>query len=77
VSEVSAYSESIITSHNEKKPEIDMINQYRILEPLGEGSFGEVKLTIDIKSKDLYAIKTINKERLMKHKVIGGKNSVL
>jgi len=54
-----------------------MINQYRILEPLEEGTFGEVKLAIDIKTKDLYAIKTICKNRLKKDTTIKGKSAAL
>ena len=41
-----------------------MINQYRILQSLGKGTFGKVKLAVDTKTKEMYAIKIMSKKRL-------------
>ena len=38
-----------------------MINQYEVLSTLGEGSFAKVKLAMDTKTKQLYAIKIMSK----------------
>ena len=52
-----------------------MINQYRILSTLGEGSFGKVKLAMDTKTKEMYAIKIMSKKRLKKDNITSGKSA--
>jgi serine/threonine protein kinase len=52
-----------------------MINQYRILNELGHGTFGKVKLAIDTKTKEMYAIKIMSKKRLKKDTITKGKSA--
>ena len=52
-----------------------MINQYRILSSLGEGSFGKVKLAMDVKTKEMYAIKIMSKKKLKRETVTTGKSA--
>ena len=41
-----------------------MINQYQILSTLGEGAYGKVKLAKDVETKNMFAIKIMNRKRL-------------
>ena len=41
-----------------------MINQYRVLSTLGEGAYGKVKLAVEVKTQNMYAIKIMNRKRL-------------
>mgnify|MGYP006100845239 CR=1 FL=1 len=52
-----------------------MINQYRILQSLGEGTFGKVKLAVDTKTREMYAIKIMSKKRLKKDTITRGKSA--
>jgi serine/threonine protein kinase len=52
-----------------------MINQYRILETLGEGAFGKVKLAIDTKTNVKCAIKIMNKKKLKTITMTQGKTA--
>lgn len=47
----------------------NIFDDYSFINDLGEGSFGKVKLGINLKSKLKYAIKIINKEDLSKSKL--------
>jgi len=46
-----------------------MINQYEVIKTLGKGSFADVKLCIDTKTKEKYAVKLMSKKILNAMKV--------
>ncbi|KAJ8609620.1 hypothetical protein CTAYLR_006284 [Chrysophaeum taylorii] len=46
------------------------INQYQMLKPLGKGSFAEVYLCCDVKSKTEYAVKIFNKSLLRRKRTM-------
>lgn len=52
-----------------------LINNYKIFEPIGQGSFGKVKLCEDINTGIKYAIKQMNKKFLKKKCFPNGKNA--
>mmetsp|Transcript_22130 Transcript_22130/g.34268 ORF Transcript_22130/g.34268 Transcript_22130/m.34268 type:complete len:125 (+) Transcript_22130:1280-1654(+) len=61
------------TTFRTKKNKMDgqkTINQYKIVKNLGKGSFATVKLVLDTKSLEYYAMKSMNKKDLKK-KLIG------
>eukprot|EP01063_Lacrimia_lanifica_P039082 TRINITY_DN848_c0_g3_i1.p1 TRINITY_DN848_c0_g3~~TRINITY_DN848_c0_g3_i1.p1 ORF type:complete len:579 (+),score=128.68 TRINITY_DN848_c0_g3_i1:111-1847(+) len=43
-----------------------MVNQYEVLDSLGQGGYGKVKLALNVDDGVLYALKVINKQRLEK-----------
>eukprot|EP00754_Rhynchopus_humris_P019506 Rhum_TRINITY_DN14643_c20_g1::Rhum_TRINITY_DN14643_c20_g1_i1::g.107482::m.107482 len=43
-----------------------LVNQYEILDDLGQGGYGKVKLVVSIADRRLYAMKVVNKARLAK-----------
>mgnify|MGYP002628844747 CR=1 FL=1 len=45
-----------------------IINNYKILEKIGEGSYSKVKKTINILDNKIYAVKIFNKYFLQKRK---------
>ena len=45
------------------------VNQYAILKKLGSGSYGKVKLCVDIDTEKFYAIKICNKGMLRRQKI--------
>ena len=51
-------------STKKKKTSHSRINEYRVIEKLGEGSFSKVMLCMNKKTRQYYAIKQMNKEKL-------------
>lgn len=45
----------------------DILNNYNILEPLGKGSFGEVRKALHIKADVVCAMKIIKKKKIQQH----------
>lgn len=56
---------NVITFKN-KKDGKKMVNHYKIIKTLGKGSYSTVKLCIDTKLNDYYAMKLMNKKQLKK-----------
>ena len=48
-----------------------MINEYKILKPLGEGSFGVVSLVLNVENGKQYALKAAYRKMLSKSKTHG------
>jgi serine/threonine protein kinase len=65
----------VVSVTKQKSQGIEMVNQYRIISQLGEGSFGKVKLAIDSKTNTSYAIKIMNKKRLRNVSMAAGKSA--
>ncbi|GJP78149.1 hypothetical protein CLOP_g8482 [Closterium sp. NIES-67] len=54
-------------SHSKSKPRI--VGRYELGRTLGQGSFAKVKLARDVKSMQQVAIKVMEKEKILKHKM--------
>lgn len=46
-----------------------MINQYEVIKTLGKGAFADVKLCVDTKTQEKYAVKLMSKKFLKSQKV--------
>lgn len=57
---------TVTTFKNKKNKKF--INQYKVLKHLGSGAFASVKLCEDKKTKEMFAIKIMNRERLQRIK---------
>ncbi len=55
----------------------NMINNYKLLKDLGHGSFGKVKLCVEMDSGKQFAIKIIDKTILRRREGVGVKNNFL
>ena len=47
------------------------VNQYLIIKQLGSGSFGRVKLCLNLDDNCLYALKVVSKKKLKRHLLAG------
>ena len=54
---------SVISTSNLQRSK-KMINQYEVIKTLGKGAFADVKLCIDTKTQEKYAVKLMSKKFL-------------
>lgn len=59
---------SVISTTNLQRSK-KMINQYEVIKTLGKGAFADVKLCVDTKTKEKYAVKLMSKKFLKSQKV--------
>lgn len=48
----------------------DILSNYTIMEPLGKGSFGEVRKALHIKAEVVCAMKIIKKKKIQQHQIL-------